>query len=93
MDHSLMRRRFLQSAGAGAVAASLRAVAPDYAWGSPQVKAYRGPDANVADLVIHELGIDVAGKSITATLIKGIGCGRVLLRPHPWFPRRFHALE
>ena len=93
MDHSLMRRRFLQSAGAGAVAASLRAVAPDYAWGSPQVKAYRGPDANVADLVIHELGIDVAGKSITATLINGTGCGRVLLRPHPWFPRRFHALE
>lgn len=81
MAHSLVRRRFLQSTGAGAVAASLRAVAPDYAWGGPQVEAYRGPDANVADAVIRKQRIDVAG------------CGRVLLRPHPWFPRRFHALE
>lgn len=93
MAHSLMQRRFLQSAGAGGVAASLRTIAPDYAWGSPQIKAFRGLDANVADLVIHKQRIDVAGKSITATLINGTGCGRVVLRPHPWFARRFHALE
>lgn len=78
MAHLLRRRRFLEFTGAGAVAASLRALAPEYAWGSTQAEAYRASDAGVADLVIGKQRIDIAGRSTTATLINGTVPGPLL---------------
>lgn len=78
MAHLLMRRRFLQSAGAGAVAASLRALALGNAWGSTPAEAYRASEAGVADLVIRKERIEIAGKGTTATLINGTIPGQLL---------------
>jgi CopA family copper-resistance protein len=71
MNKLLMRRRFLQSASAGALAAGLKALAPDYAWGRPPQQGPQTSEAGVTDLEIRKQKINLAGRETAATLING----------------------
>lgn len=72
------RRRFLQSAGAGTLTASLQRFAPAYAWANALGQAPKGAEPDAIDLVIKKEKISIGGKEASATLINGTIPGPVL---------------
>jgi CopA family copper-resistance protein len=71
MSKRLIRRKFLQAGGFGALAAGLRASFPSQLWASTGLQSPPDTGKPLSDLVIRKEKIEIDGRATTATTING----------------------